>query len=102
MRRDILKYYYYVQIGTWSCEKDRIFQSSKNWLSRFMPRYNFTKKKLSNKKVKDIEEMRAICQFLHSFFFTCFIIKIVIHLNPTERSAIMVLSTLTVNTQWTK
>ena len=52
--KDILNCYYFVENGTWLCDKDRIFQSSTNWLSKFMQRYKFNKNKYSNKKVKKL------------------------------------------------
>ena len=52
--KDILNYYYFVENGTWLCDKARIFQSSNNWLSKFMQRYNFNKNKHSNEKVNKL------------------------------------------------
>ena len=54
-RRKILNYYYYVENGTWSCGKAILSQSSNNWLSNFMQSYNFTKNKITNKRVKKTE-----------------------------------------------
>ena len=70
--KDILNYFYYVENVTWLCDKARFYQSSNNWLSKFMQRYNFTKNKHSNKKVNKLEESRERCQCLHSYFYHIF------------------------------
>ena len=72
MSREILNYYYYVYNGTLLCDKSILFQSSNNWLSKFMHRYNFTKNKHSHKKVKKFEGSRIICQRFHSYFYHIF------------------------------
>ena len=68
MRKDILKYYYYVENGTYLCYKSRIFQSQNNWLSKIIQRYNFTNHRHRNKKVNEFEEIRLRCQRFHSYF----------------------------------
>ena len=68
MRREILNYSYSVKNGTGLCDKARILQSSNNCLSKFMQRYNSTKKKCSSKKVNNIDESRVRLQNFHSYF----------------------------------
>ena len=53
MRREILKYYYSLDDGTWLCDKSSILQSSKSFLSKFMHSYNFINKKHINEKDKE-------------------------------------------------
>ena len=68
MSSEILNSYYSMVNYTWLCDKVRIFQSSNNWMSNFMQRYNFAKKKCSNKKSNTLEESRLRCQRFHSYF----------------------------------
>ena len=54
--------------STWLWDKSILFQPSNNWLPKFMQRYNFTKNKDINKKLKELEEIRLIYQLSHSYF----------------------------------
>ena len=49
MRKETLNYYYYMDNGTWLCEKTIIYQASNNCLSKFMQSYKFTKNKAAKK-----------------------------------------------------
>ena len=41
--------------GTYLFDKTILFQSSDNFLTKFMQQYNFTKNQLINNKVKELE-----------------------------------------------
>ena len=61
MRRYILNNYDYVEDGTWLCDKEILFLSSKGWLYKFMHSRRFIDKKQINEKDKEPEEIRVIC-----------------------------------------
>ena len=86
--------------GNWSCDKEIIFQSSNKCMSKFIKHCKFTKKKLSNKKVKDMEEIRVRYQWYQLTFHHMILLKIVITLIPTTRTESMVLYPLTGNNKW--
>ena len=102
MRQEILNYYYSVDNVTWFCDKSIIFQSSNNWLSKFMQCYNFTKNKHINEKVEKLGESRIRYQRFHSYFHHMIFTKTFIPLIQTTLYAIMVIHRLTGDNQWTK
>ena len=67
-----------------------------------MQSYNFTKNKHSNKKVKKIEEIRVICQHLHSYFHHMLFTNNCYYFDSKTQDEIIVISPLTGDNQWTK
>ena len=55
----ILNSYYSVENDTLLCDKFRIFQSSKIWMSNFMQSYNLINKNHRNEKYLESEEIRV-------------------------------------------
>ena len=54
--------------GHWDSPQAESFTATKMWLSKFMKRHKFTKKKRNNKRTKTIDEVRTRCQRFHSSF----------------------------------
>ena len=67
-----------------------------------MQRYNFTKKKHSNKKVKKLEESRVISQRFHLYFHRMLFTNNCYYFDLKNQYASAVLSPLTGDNQWTK
>ena len=67
-----------------------------------MQRYNITKNKHSNKKVKKIEESRVRCQRFHSYFHHMLFTKKMYYFDLKKRYTITVISPIKGDNQWTK
>ena len=102
MSREILNYYYSVGNCTWLSDKDRILQSSNDWLYKFMQHYNFTKKKISNKKVKKLEESRVRYQHFHSYFHHIIFNNNFHHFDSNNPRFKYIFSPITGDNQWIK
>ena len=102
LRKEILNHYYSVDNVTRLCHKPKIFQSSSNCLSKFVQRYNLTKNKHSNKKVKKLWESRLRCQGFHSYFRHIIFTTNCYYIDLRTQDASIGLSPITGYNQWRK